>query len=276
MFFFQSPGSVLFKIGPLTIRWYGIMIALGFLAATSAATRLAKRWEIDADKILNLALFCFIGGIVGARLYYVALMWTEFSQHPLEIFFSSTEGFSIRGLSIHGGILGALVVGLIYCRRVKIPFWSSCDVIATALPLGQGIGRWGNFFNSEAFGKPVSEHFPLQLFIPQDQRPMLFRNFEYFHPTFLYECAWDLMLFAVLYFYAADKLKRFPGLTFFVYVAGYSIGRLMIEPLRTDSIMVASTTLPWPILVSALMLAVALVGIAFILFKHRKQQAPQA
>jgi phosphatidylglycerol:prolipoprotein diacylglycerol transferase len=281
---FQSPGAILFHLGPLTVRWYGIMVALGFLAATSAATRLAKRWEmapgqgscpfVDGfeDKIVNLALLCFIGGIIGARLYFVALSWPQFASNPSEIFFSAREGFSIRGLSIHGGIIGALIVGLTYCWRTKLPFLTSCDVIAACLPLGQAIGRWGNFFNSEAFGRPVPDHFPLKLFIPPDQRPLLFSNFQFFHPTFLYESLWDLALFLILFKYAADKLRKYPGLTSCVYLAGYSIGRLLIEPIRVDSIMFAPG-LPTPSLVSGLSLIIALIGMLIILMRNRARSA---
>jgi phosphatidylglycerol:prolipoprotein diacylglycerol transferase len=271
------------------------MVALGFLAATSAATRLAKRWEYAQskgaegencslsggktltgfeDKIVNLALLCFVGGIIGARLYFVALSWPQFANNPSEILFSAKEGLSIRGLSIHGGIIGALIVAMTYCWRVGLPLLTSCDLIATALPLGQAIGRWGNFFNSEAFGRPVSEHFPLKLFIPPDQRPILFSNFEYFHPTFLYESIWDLALFLILYNYAADKLRKYPGLTACVYLAGYSIGRLLIEPIRVDSIMLASG-MPVPIVASGIMLAIALMGMLIILMRNRARPAQQ-
>jgi phosphatidylglycerol:prolipoprotein diacylglycerol transferase len=268
--YLESPGAILIKLGPLTIRWYGIMIALGFLTATAAATRLAKRWNIDSEKIVNLALACFVGGIIGARLYFVALSWPSFQGHLSEILFSPTEGLSIRGLSIHGGIFGALAVGLLYCRRVKLPLLRSCDLVSAALPLGQAIGRWGNFFNSEAFGRPVDSSFPLKLFIPRQQRPQIFEPFDYFHPTFLYESAWDLALFLLLYFVAARKLERLPGLTFCLYIGGYSIGRLLIEPLRTDSIMMPGLLLPAPSIISALLLAASLIGGAIILVRNNK------
>jgi phosphatidylglycerol:prolipoprotein diacylglycerol transferase len=260
----QSPGSVLIKLGPVTIRWYGMMIALGALVAINAATRLAKRWGIDSEKIVSLALTCFLGGIVGARLYYVALSWQYFSTHLIEILFSPTEGLSIRGLSIHGGIIGALICGYFYCRRANLPMLRCCDLISACVPLAQAIGRWGNFFNSEAFGRPVPDQFPFKLFIPEDQRPMQFINYKYFHPTFLYESVWDLMLFGILYFYVANKLRRYPGMSFLIFIAGYSVGRLLIEPLRTDSIMMPGFDIPAPSIVSAIMLLMALIAIALL------------
>jgi len=268
----QSPGAVLAKIGPLTIRWYGIMVALGFLASTYASTRLAKRWNIDSEKIVNLALIAFVGGIVGARLYFVALSWPSFQHNLSEIFFSPTEGFSIRGLSIHGGMIGATICGLFYCWKAKLPVLQCCDLVSSTLPLGQAIGRWGNFFNSEAFGRPVGEDFPLRLYIPHEQRPMAFERAEYFHPTFLYECVWNLILFGLLYFVAAEKLQKYRGLTFCLYIAGYSLGRLLIEPLRTDSIMMPGMMIPAPSIVSAIMLAVAIVLGGIVIFINRNKR----
>jgi phosphatidylglycerol:prolipoprotein diacylglycerol transferase len=270
----QSPGPVLFQLGPLTIRWYGIMMAAGFGAASFAATKLAKKLDIDGEKVVNLALYCFIAGVIGARLYYVALNWPFFSNHLSEILISPSEGLSIRGLSIHGGIFGALIAGLIYCRKVNLPFLRSCDLVASVLPLGQAIGRWGNFFNSEAFGRPVDDSFPLKLFIPAQQRPLAFQGSEYFHPTFLYESIWDFLLFLVLYFVAPRQLQGYPGLTFFLYVAGYSVGRLVIEPLRTDSIMMPGMAIPAPTLISAVLLGCAVAGAGAILHRHRQATSP--
>jgi phosphatidylglycerol:prolipoprotein diacylglycerol transferase len=270
---FQSPGAILFKLGPLTIRWYGIMVASGFLAATYAASRLAKGRNIDVDKIVNLALACFIGGVIGARLYYVALSWSYFGGHPSEILFSPSEGFSIRGLSIHGGIFGALIVGVIYCAKAKLPFLKCCDLVSSSLPLGQAIGRLGNFFNSEAFGTPVAPQFPLRLFIPPEARPSKFSNASYFHPTFLYEMIWDLGLFFLLYFVAAPRLQKFPGLTFFLYIGGYSLGRLLIEPIRSDSINMPGMAIPAPSLISAALIFVAMIGSGFVFYKNWRSGA---
>jgi phosphatidylglycerol:prolipoprotein diacylglycerol transferase len=271
----QSPGSVLIKLGPVTIRWYGMMIALGALMAINAATRLAKRWDIDSEKIVSLALTCFLGGIVGARLYFVALSWSYFSTHLSEILFSPTEGFSIRGLSIHGGMIGAVICGYFYCRRAGLPILRSCDLITACVPLAQAVGRWGNFFNSEAFGRPVPDQFPFKLFIPEDQRPMQFINYKYFHPTFLYESIWDLMLFGILYFYVANKLRPYPGMSFFIFIAGYSVGRLLIEPLRTDSIMMPGLDIPAPSIASAVMLTIAVAAIALLAARGPQTEAQE-
>jgi phosphatidylglycerol:prolipoprotein diacylglycerol transferase len=262
---FQSPGPIFLKLGPLTIRWYGLMIALGFLAATYAARRMAKRWGIDGDKIVNGTLITFIGGIIGARLYFVALSWSYFASRPAEIL-ATWNG----GLSIHGGIVGGLLTGIIYCKMQKLPLLTCCDIGGTVTALGQAIGRWGNFFNSEAFGKPVPPDFPLKLYIPLESRPVSYQNAEFFHPAFLYESLWDLTLFAVLYLLLADRLRPYPGVTFLAYLGLYSVGRMLIEPLRTDSIMVFG--LAAPLIVSALCLIVSLIGILFLMIRYRTVQ----
>jgi len=230
------------------------MIALGFLASIPVATKLAQKRGTDPDQFLNALIVSFMGGIVGARLYFVALNLPEFLQHPESILMTW-----LGGMSIHGGIIGGIIAGGIYTKIAKMPFLSSCDIIGTVLPLGQAIGRWGNFFNSEAFGRPVPEDFPLKLFIPFTSRPEQYANTEYFHPTFLYESIWDLGIFFLLYFFLFDKLKAYPGMTFLAYLALYSIGRMMVESLRLDSIMFGSIQAPY--LVSAIILAISVLAI---------------
>jgi phosphatidylglycerol---prolipoprotein diacylglyceryl transferase len=252
---FQSPGEIFLT---LTIRWYGVMIALGFLLASIAATRLAKKMNISPERLINCGLITFLGGVLGARLYFVALSWSYFQIHPFDIF-ATWKG----GLSIHGGIIGGTIAGWLYCKKEKLPVLRYADVIASVLPLAQAIGRWGNFFNSEAFGRPVADDYPLRLFIPQEKRPQLYINNNYFHPTFLYESAWDLVLYLLLYFVLAEKLKKYPGMTFMSYLAGYSLGRLWIEPLRVDSIMVAGAQAPF--VVSAAMLIFSMISLLIIL-----------
>lgn len=258
-----------FEWGAIHIRWYAVMIACGFFAGLFIIERLAARFKIDKDHVVTAALIAFIGGIIGARLYFVALNWTTYIQRPEDIF-ATWQG----GLSIHGGIIGGLIVGIAYARFVKLPIARCCDIFAVALPLGQAIGRWGNYFNSEAFGSPVSDDFPLRLFIPEQYRPMELLGHKFFHPTFLYESVWDLLLFGVLYFWVANKLKNYPGATFMVYLGGYSLGRLLIEPMRTDSIMAG--TIPVPIIASAASLVLALVGLAIIVSKHKQAVAKAA
>ena len=266
---FQSPGAIVVKLGALTIRWYGVLIALGFLLATAMAHKLAARWGLDHEKVTNGALISFLGGIVGGRLYFVALGWQYFVAHPWEIF-ATWNG----GMSIHGGIIGGFLTGAIYCYFAKLPILRCMDLGGVVTPLAQAVGRWGNFFNSEAFGRPVSDDFPLKLFIPRDCRPMVYANHEYFHPTFLYESIWDLVLFLFLYFSASKKLVKYPGLTFLAYLSIYSIGRLLIEPLRVDSIMAGTWAVP--IVASAVSLALSIIFSGVLLWYYKKNPVAQA
>ena len=274
-----SPGAIALQFGPcalpngahfgpIVIRYYGIMIAFGFLTATWFATRLAKKRSIDADKLLNGALLCFIGGIIGARLYFVALSWPSFVGHPEEILATW-----LGGLSIHGGIVGAVIVGWIYCKVSKLDFLPALDVCASVVPLAQAIGRWGNFFNSEAFGKPVPDDFPIRLFIPSASRPAGYENSNYFHATFLYESIWNLCIFLLLYFFLSERLRRWPGMTFLAYLFLYSIGRFLIEPLRLDSIMVSGMAAP-EVVSAAIIIGSALAMIA-LWFKHKPTKSSE-
>lgn len=258
----QSPGPMFLEWGPIHIRWYAVMIASGFFAALFVIEKLATRFGIDKDKLVNGALVSFIGGIIGARLYFVALNLNSYLQRPEDIL-ATWQG----GMSIHGGILGGLLFGTVYARLTKLSFARGCDIFGVGLPLGQAIGRWGNFFNSEAFGSPVSDNFPFKVSIPPQNRPLELQGHQYFHATFFYEAVWDMLLFAFLYFFAADKLKNYPGATFMVYLAGYSLGRLLIEPIRTDSIMMGS--MPVPIIASAVSLGLALIGYFMIRAKNK-------
>lgn len=266
---FQSPGAIICKIGSVTVRWYGIMIAIGFVCGTMMATRLAKVWNLDHEKIVNGALLAFIGGVAGGRLYYVAITWDYFRHHPSEII-ATWNG----GMSIHGGLIGGFITAALYCYFAKLPVLKVLDLGGCTLPLAQAIGRWGNFFNSEAFGAPVGNEFPLRLYIPKENRPFPFSLNEYFHPTFLYECVWNLLLFSLLYYVLSKKLSKYPGMLFLVYIAGYSIGRLLIEPLRLDSIMAGSTRIP--MLASGIGLGISLLLMACTMMYYKRNRKNEA
>jgi phosphatidylglycerol:prolipoprotein diacylglycerol transferase len=261
---FRSPGSIFFSLGPLTVRWYGVMIALGFMSASVLLVRRARQWNLDSEKIINCALTIFIGGIIGARLYFVALSWTYFSQHLSEIA-ATWNG----GLSIHGGIVFGTIAGIIYCKVNQLPVLKIADLVGSVAPLAQAIGRWGNFFNSELFGAPVLSDFPVRLFIPPERRPLGFENAIYYHPAFLYESLWDAGLFALLYFALANRLRKYPGLTFSLYIAGYSLGRSLIEPLRLDSITMSGYKVA--LLVSLIWLSLSLVASIVFLAKGKRE-----
>jgi prolipoprotein diacylglyceryl transferase len=263
---FQSPGAILVSIGPIVARWYGLMIALGFLSATIIACHWGPKEGIPREKCLNGALVGFMGGVLGGRLYYVACNWQHFSHNPMHIL-ATWEG----GMSIHGGIIGGFAAGLAYCYFAGMPVLRCMDIGACGTVLAQAIGRWGNFFNSEAFGKPVGPDFPLQLFIPPGSRPEGFTQFAHFHPTFLYESVVNFGIFLLLFYYLLNKLKNYPGVCFFVYMAIYSVARLLIEPMRLDSL-VTSNNIPIPIIASAVELVASILIIIGLVVYHNNRR----
>ena len=245
------------------IRWYGLLIALGFVVASYFLIQKAKQWQLNLEEITNLALIGFLGGIIGGRLYFVMLNWSAFWAQPGEII-AMWHG----GMSIHGGIIGGFLTTILYCRYAKLPVLRCLDLGACCIPMAQAIGRWGNFFNSEAFGRPVPDDFPIKLLVPRENIPTEYFTHQYFHPTFLYECVWNLLTFAFLYYFASKKLYRYPGLVFLLYLDLYSLGRLMIEPLRVDSIMAGA--LPVPIIASAATMVVASIAFLAAVFYYKK------
>lgn len=224
----------MFQLGPLTVRWYGFLIATAVLTGVLLSQFLAKRRHIDPELVGDLAIWLVIGAIPCARAYYVLFNWETYAQHPDQII-AIWRG----GIAIHGALLGGTIAAGIFAKLNRVSLWKLLDVVAPAFILGQAIGRWGNFFNSEAFGAPTD--LPWKLYIPPDSRPLAYRDFEYFHPTFLYESLWNIGVFAlllVLFFRSTNgKFSFKPGTLFLIYFASYSLGRFWIEGLRTDSLM---------------------------------------
>ncbi len=226
---FTSPGAVAIKIGPLAIRWYGLLIAAAVLIGTMLAQREAVRRREDPDRLLDVVVLAVLVGLVGARLYYVAFNFGEYSQHPFKIL-AVWEG----GLAIHGGLIAGGLAVFLYGRAKRLPILTYLDIMVPSVALGQAIGRWGNFFNQEAFGTPTD--LPWKLYIAAPNRPSSLAQYEYFHPTFLYESLWDLGVFAVLYWALRRRLEDRPGALTLCYFALYSVGRFLVEGLRIDSL----------------------------------------
>jgi prolipoprotein diacylglyceryl transferase len=221
-----SPGSGAIELGPLTFRAYGVMIALGVLAAVWLAGRRFAERGYSSDHATGLAMWAVPAGVVGARLYHVITDWQKFEGNWGDAF-KIWEG----GLGILGGVLLGVVAGLAYMRRHGIPYSVGLDVCAPALPLAQAIGRWGNWFNQELFGGPTD--LPWGLEIDPENRPAEYADVETFHPTFLYESLWNLG--AVVVLLRIDRTRRLAaGHLFAAYLALYSIGRLWVEALRVD------------------------------------------
>jgi phosphatidylglycerol:prolipoprotein diacylglycerol transferase len=267
---FHSPGAVAlhvgpvalfgWQIGPVAIRWYGVLMATAMALGLWLAHREARRRGLDPESLLKAAELALLGGLVGARLYYVLFNLDYYGHSPGKIF-ALWEG----GLAIHGGVLGGIAVGGVYAWWRRLPLRRYLDVAAPSLALGQAIGRWGNFFNEEAFGRPTN--LPWKLFVSPAHRPLQYAQAEYFHPTFLYESLWDLMVFAVLWLALRERLERAPGALFLAYLGLYSLGRLFTEGLRTDPLMLGSLRVAQ--LVSLLGMAVAVVGVPMMLRRRR-------
>ena len=218
--------------GKIEIRWYGILIALGLVLAIVLAYYIAKYRNLKADEIINFAPFAIIGGVLGARLLHVLVNISYYSKHPSYIF-----AFRQGGLAIQGAIIGGVIALIIFARVRKVSFWAITDVITPGLAIAQSIGRWGNYFNQEAFGRPTSSR--IGIFISPENRPADYMNSEYFHPTFLYESIANMVLFIILIFmhyWFKKKNNKYPdGLIFCVYLIVYSLYRIFIESYRIDS-----------------------------------------
>lgn len=256
---FQSPGSEIFEIGPITIRWYGLLIASAVLIGVSLSQYLAKRRSLNPNLIADLAIWAVLAAIVCARIYYVAFEWQDYIERPEDIF-AIWQG----GIAIHGAIIGGTLASIIFSRINRVSFWQLGDVIAPSLILGQAIGRWGNFFNSEAFGSPTN--LPWKLYIPPQNRPPEYLNYDYFHPTFLYESLWNIGVFVLLmwlFFWGLRHRHRLKaGTLVLVYAIAYSSGRVWIEGLRTDSLMLGPLRIAQ--IISLVLIALGIAGLIWL------------
>ncbi|MDB1688209.1 prolipoprotein diacylglyceryl transferase [Enterococcus casseliflavus] len=221
---------VFFSFGPFTIYWYAIFIVSGIIIGYWVANHRAKKVGFPEDTIVDLLLYGLPISIISARLYYVLFELPSYVDNPLNIL-KIWEG----GLAIHGGLIGAVFVGFIYCRKKNISFWKVADVVAPSIVIGQIIGRWGNFMNQEAYGDIVERAFLISLKLPSFIIDQMFIDGAYRQPTFLYESLWNIGVLIILL--VTPRKRTFPGKIFLTYVVLYSIGRFWIEGLRTDSLM---------------------------------------
>ncbi|WP_459168936.1 prolipoprotein diacylglyceryl transferase [Natronospora cellulosivora (SeqCode)] len=244
---------VAFEIASFSIRWYGIIIGLAFLLSLFLVIKEAEKQEIEEDFILDLFILMLPLAIIGTRLYFVIFNWPFYRQNLSMIF-----AFRSGGLAIHGGIITGIIVLYYFCKKRRVSFFKITDLLAPYLALGQAIGRWGNFINQEAFGGVVSKEF-ISIFPEFIQRQM-FIGGNYYHPAFLYESIWNFFVFLLL---ISLRKKDFvqKGDIFLLYIIGYSIGRLFIEGIRTDSLMLG------PFRVAQLVSITAILLGAIVLYK---------
>ena len=242
----RSPGSQLVNLGFFSIKWYGLLIALSIILGLNLSKKLARYRGIDPHLVSEILPSLILSSIIGARIYYVIFEYRQFSG---DNFFTPIKIFNIYlnipsflaiwegGIAIHGALLGGFLSIYLFCKSKKIPLKIFLDLLMPSVILGQAIGRWGNFFNNEAFGIPTN--LPWKVFIPLSNRPIIFANYQFFHPTFLYESLWNLLIFILLIyvFNKQNKANSFvPGLITCLYLVTYSFGRFWIEGLRIDSL----------------------------------------
>ncbi len=259
------------------IKFYGAIIAFGFLLAVLFGGRMAYKWKMSLDKMVDVLIYGTLAGIVGARLYYVFSKWDYYGEHLSEIP-KIWEG----GLAIYGGIIGGILAAFIVCKVRKMNFWNLLDIASMSLLIGQGIGRWGNFTNQEAFG--VNTDLPWGMWsekvaedITRNQALYAEKGFsvdpnQFVHPTFLYESIWCLLGVLVLYI-ICRKARKFSGQIALCYGVWYGVERMIVEGLRTDSLYIAGTAIRVSQALSAgiaLVCAVLLVVLLIKFIKHPK------
>lgn len=225
---------ILLDLEFITIRWYSVLILIAALVGVSFALLEAKRFKITSDFIFNLIFWTVMSAFIGARLYYVAFNWSYYSANLVEIL-KVWQG----GLAIHGGIIFGFLAVLVYTKKYQVRTFKFTDIIVPSLIIGQAIGRWGNFFNSEAHGAVTTLAFLQKFHIPNFIVEGMQINGVYYQPTFFYESLWCLLGFIVLLILRRLKYIKVGQLTS-IYLMWYSVGRFFIEASRTDSLMLGS------------------------------------
>ncbi|HDE3952874.1 TPA: prolipoprotein diacylglyceryl transferase [Staphylococcus aureus] len=259
---FNYIDPVAFNLGPLSVRWYGIIIAVGILLGYFVAQHALVKAGLHKDTLVDIIFYSALFGFIVARIYFVIFQWPYYAENPGEII-KIWHG----GIAIHGGLIGGFIAGVIVCKVKNLNPFQIGDIVAPSIILAQGIGRWGNFMNHEAHGGPVSRAFLEQLHLPNFIIENMYINGQYYHPTFLYESIWDVAGFIILV-NIRKHLKL--GETFFLYLTWYSIGRFFIEGLRTDSLMLTSN-IRVAQLVSILLI---LISISLIVYRRIKYNPP--
>jgi len=253
---FYQPQPIFWDLGFIQIRWYGLIMSVAILVGLWLAVRLAKKIKISADEIYDLAMWSVVGGIVGARAYEVFIINWSYYAHNLSTIVKVWQG----GLAIHGAIIGGALAVWLWSKKHQADFWQLVDLIAVVLPLGQTIGRWGNYFNQELFGRPTD--WAIGLPISKVNRPVGWENYTYFQPTFLYESILNLFLFLGLIL-IYKKFKTPAGTIAILYLLGYSVIRFFMEFVRLD----LTPTFGWWRLPQLVSLIIFVLVIAFLVRK---------
>lgn len=222
---------VAFSLGPIEVRWYGILIVFGIVLAFIVVQKEMMKRGMHPDFLTDLLIWAVPISIISARIYYVIFSWDYYKENPGQII-QVWEG----GIAIHGALIGAFITTYIYTKRRGVSFWKTADIAVVGLLIGQIIGRWGNFMNQEAHGDPVSEKFLEATIIPDWIMNQMTIEGVTYHPTFLYESLWNILGLIIIILLRRLNLKR--GEMFLFYLVWYSTGRFFIEGMRTDSLYV--------------------------------------
>jgi phosphatidylglycerol---prolipoprotein diacylglyceryl transferase len=261
----QPLNPVALELGPLSIRWYGIIIAFGIVVAYILAMREGKKRGLPDDLFADLLIWAIPISIICARIYYVLFEWDYYSMYPEKII-AIWEG----GIAIHGSLIGAILTTIVFAKKRKISFWKIADIAAPSIIIAQAIGRWGNFMNQEAHGGPVTRAFLEGLHLPDFIINQMYIDGTYYHPTFLYESLWNVVGFILLLLLRKVNLKQ--GEIFLSYAIWYSAGRFFIESMRTDSLYFFDTNIRTAQLVS---ITVIIVAIVLIIIRRLNNRIPR-
>lgn len=252
---------IAFQLGSLSVKWYGVIMAVAIILATTMAISEGKKRQIISDDFIDLLLWAVPLGYVGARIYYVVFEWGYYSQHPDQII-AIWQG----GIAIYGGLLAGLVVLLVFCYRRMLPPFLMLDIIAPGVMAAQILGRWGNFMNQEAHGGVTSLAFLQSLHLPKFIIDQMYINGHYYQPTFLYESVLNLLGLILILSLRHRKGLFKQGEVFLFYVIWYAIVRFFVEGLRTDSLYISGF-----IRVSqALSLVLFFAGIGILIYRRVK------
>ena len=257
------------------IAYYGIAIAVGMLVGILIASWQAKRLGVNPEHVLDVAMYGIVFGIIGARIYYVAFSWDMYKDNLMSVF-NLREG----GLAIYGGVIAAIITVIVFAKIKKLSAPLIFDTVGVGLVTGQAIGRWGNFFNREAFGEYTENllamRIPLDAVRKSDVTELMREhmetidgvNFIQVHPTYLYESLWCLMVLVIMILYT--KHRKFDGEVFLIYLLGYGAGRVWIEGLRTDQLLMPVVGLPVSQVLAGLLIVGSLAAIAVIRIRLKK------
>ncbi len=272
--------SIAFSVFGYEIHWYGLIIGFGFALAVLYGGRMAYKWKMSLDGMTDVLIWGTLFGIICARAYYVLFEWQYYSAHPGEII-AIWNG----GIAIYGGIIGAIFGAAIGCKIGKINFLNLLDLGALGLLIGQGIGRWGNFFNQEAFGTNTSTALfrmwseKIEATLEASAETLSAKGIEVdpsvaVHPTFLYESVWCILSFFVLH-YVVTKKRKFKGEVFMLYGVLYGAERMIVEGMRTDSLYIGNTTIRVSQLLSLIIVLVAIFALVLLFVKLNKGTLPK-